>query len=113
MVLATVSARMGQPVTVVEQDSKAHPGVVRFELNRPLSGMGHERYLDADEIDNVRPVDEVARRLFATGKVAGVHINGSVITVDLAKGADAEGLADVIRGLFLFYQPGDPPPPDP
>ena len=104
---------MGQPITVVEQESKAHPGVLRFEVNRPLSGMGHERYLHADDIDDVRPVDEVARRLFATDKVAGIHINGSVITVDLAKGADGEALADIIRGLFLFYQPGDPPPPHP
>ncbi|MEY2436085.1 MAG: hypothetical protein QOH64_113 [Acidimicrobiaceae bacterium] len=104
---------MGQPITVVEHESHAHPGVVRFEVNRPLSGMGHERYLSADEVDNVRPVDEVARRLFATGKVAGIHINGSVITVDLAKGAAPDGLADVIRDLFLFYKPGDPPPPDP
>jgi hypothetical protein len=104
---------MGQPVAVVEQDSRAHPGVVRFEVNRPLSGMGHERYREEDVIDDVRPVDEVARRIFATGKAAGVHINGSVITVDLAKGASPDGLADIIRGLFLFYQPGDPPPPDP
>ena len=104
---------MGQPITVVEHVSKAHPGVLRFEVNRPLSGMGHERYLEADDIDDVRPVDEVARRLFASGKVAGVHINGSVITVDLAKGSDGDGLADIIRGLFLFYQPGDPPPHEP
>ena len=61
---------MGQPITVVERDSRAHPGVVRFEINRPLSGMGHERYLEADDIDDVRPVDEIARRLFATGKAA-------------------------------------------
>src|SRR5437764_1477833 len=55
-------ASMGQPITVVEHDSRAHPGVVRFEVNRPLSGMGHERYRATDVVDDVRPVDEVARR---------------------------------------------------
>ena len=34
---------MGQMVAVSEQPS-ASPGIVRFELNRALTGMGHERY---------------------------------------------------------------------
>ena len=34
---------MGQPITVVEKPSST-PGVARFETNRSLTGMGHERY---------------------------------------------------------------------
>jgi hypothetical protein len=93
---------MGQPITVVEKRS-SRPGVVRFEINRPLSGMGHERYVAGQTIDDHRPVDEVARRLFAVGGVDAVHVNGNVITVDLAKGGSAEGMAEIIRDLFVFY----------
>jgi hypothetical protein len=99
---------MGQPITVVE--TKSHrPGIVRFEINRPLSGMGHERYVKDEVVEGHRPVDELARRVIAHGGVDAVHINGSVITVDLAKGGSAEGLADLIRDLFIFYrEPAEP-----
>jgi hypothetical protein len=98
---------MGQPITVVEKPS-SRPGVVRFELNRPLSGMGHERWTDGDLVEGDRPVDELARRLFAAGQVDAVHINGSVVTVTLGRGRTAAGLGDVVRGLFRFY-PDDAP----
>ena len=38
---------MGQPVTVIEKPS-SHPGVVRYETNRALTGMGHEVYRSLD-----------------------------------------------------------------
>ena len=94
---------MGQPITVVEKQS-SRPGVVRFEINRPLTGMGHERYSRELPVEGDRPVDELARRLFARGGVDRFHANGSVVTLDLAKGADAAGLADIIRGLFIHYK---------
>jgi hypothetical protein len=94
---------MGQPITVVEKASH-RPGIVRFEINRPLSGMGHERYVKDKPVEGHRPVDELARRVFEHGGVDGVHINGSMITVDLAKGGSAVGLADLIRDLFLYYR---------
>lgn len=107
---------MGQPITVVEKHAR-RPGILRFEINRPLSGMGHERYVAGQPIDDVRPVDELARRLFAHGGVDAVHIYGSMITVDLAKGSDGAGLLDVIRDLFLYYRepsaPGQQPRVDP
>ena len=93
---------MGQPITVVETRS-SRPGLVRFELNRPLSGRGHERWTVDAAVEGNRPVDELARRLFAHGGVDGVHINGSVVTVGLGPGATPEGLAAVIEGLFRFY----------
>lgn len=106
---------MGQPITVVEKRS-SNPALLRFETNRPLSGMGHERYEDSPSEMLVRPVDELARRLFAAGGVEYIHINGSVVTVRLGGGHTGEGLGDIVRDLFLYYGDaagsGDGPSPD-
>jgi hypothetical protein len=98
---------MGQPITVIEKPS-SNPAVLRFETNRPLSGMGHERYTEPPAEILQRPVDELARRLFAAGGIQSVHINGSVVTVTLGGGRTGAGLGDVVRNLFLHYgeQPG-------
>jgi hypothetical protein len=93
---------MGQPINVVEKPTST-PGIARFETNRSLAGMGHERYGSVDDIVGNRTVDELARRLFATGRVEAVHIAGSVVTVELADGNTGNGLADVIRGLYIHY----------
>src|SRR6266508_6296655 len=77
--------------------SSTRPNIVRFEINRPLSGMGHERYVAGRPIDDHRPVDELARRLFERGGIDAIHVNGSVVTVDMAKGGSDDGLIDVIR----------------
>jgi hypothetical protein len=95
---------MGQPINVVEKPSRT-PGIARFETNRSFTGMGHERYPSAEAILDTRAVDELARRLFATGGVTWVHVNGSVITVALADGWAGEQLLDVIRGLYVYYPP--------
>jgi hypothetical protein len=102
---------MGQPITVLETKSATNPAVLRFETNRPLSGMGHERYEGPPSELLQRPVDELARRLFAAGGVEKVHINGSVVTVTVGGGRTGEGLGDVIRHLFLHY--GDEPSASP
>jgi hypothetical protein len=95
---------MGQPINVVEKPTST-PGLARFEINRSLTGMGHERYASIDDVVDDRPVDELARRLFETGGVTRVHANGSVITVDLAEGWTGEKLLDVIRSLYIHYPP--------
>jgi len=95
---------MGQPITVVERPTRT-PGLARFELNRSLTGQGHEHYRSLDDVLDDRPVDRLARRLFETGAVSEVHAIGSVVTVRLASGASGEGLADVIRDLYIFYRP--------
>lgn len=100
---------MGQLITVVEKPT-ARPDAVRFELNRSLTGMSHERYANAALATGPRPVDELARRLFAHGGVAGVHAYSNVVTVELAPGASGEGLAEVIHRLFEVYPPGSAPP---
>ena len=101
---------MGQLVTVLEKES-TRPGIMRYVLNRALTGMGHERYTQDESIDGDRPSDELARRLIATGQVAGVSINGNVVTLQLAKN-DSSGLKDVIEDLYTYYVPGVEVPSD-
>ena len=101
---------MGQSITVTEKPGLRHD-VVRFELNRSLTGMGHERYRSADDALGDRPPDELARRLVARGGIEGVHVYGNVVTIDLAPGATSDGLADIIESLFIYYGPGVEVPP--
>ena len=101
---------MGQPVTVIEKPS-SHAGVVRFETNRVLTGMGHERYTNAEQAVGERPADVLARRLFERGGITAVHVNGSVITIELDK-SDASGIKQIIEGLYTYYLPGVEPPSD-
>jgi hypothetical protein len=96
---------MGQPITVVRKRSH-NPEVVRFEINRSLTGMGHECYTAPPDPLAKRPVDELARRIFHHGGVHTVHVHSDIVTVDLAKGSTGEGLESVIRTLFLFYPEG-------
>src|SRR3546814_13087081 len=88
---------MGQPITVLEKPS-SNPAILRFETNRPLSGMGHEPYNETHSELLVRPVDELARRLFAAGGGERGHINGAVITVTLGGGQTGAGPGDLVRG---------------
>ena len=99
---------MGQLITVTEKPT-TRPGVAVFELNRSLTGMGHERYR-APEVTGNRPVDELARRMFATGLVTAVHVYSNVVTVEVpgteATKTDRQALSDVIHGLFTYYREG-------
>ena len=96
-------------VAVTEKRSTS-PGVVRFELNRALTGMGHERFRSSADAFGPRPAAELARRLFATGQAGAVHVYANIVTVDLAKGATSDGLADVVRHLYQYWHPGMAPP---
>jgi hypothetical protein len=100
---------MGQLVGVVERKSTT-PGVVRFELNRSLSGMGHERFASVVDAIGSKPSASLARQLFATGKVDSVHVYGNIVTVDIAKGYDSSGLADIVREMYRYWKPGVEPP---
>lgn len=97
-------------MVAVTEKASASPGVVRFELNRALTGMGHERFRSSGEAYGPRPAAELARRLFATGQAAAVHVYANIVTVDLTKGASSTGLADVVRHLYQYWQPGMAPP---
>jgi hypothetical protein len=100
---------MGQPVTVVATKS-SRPNVVRYETNRPLTGMGHEVYRSADDIVDDRPPDELARRLFDHGGVELVSVSGNIITVQVADLTRVDGIKEIVEELFLYYHEGDPPP---
>ena len=99
---------MGQPITVTEKPT-TKPGIVRFEINRSLTGMGHERYRSVADATGDRPPDVLARRLFEHGGIDAVHIYSNMITVDLSKGFEGTELGDVIRDLFIHYTEGVQP----
>ena len=96
---------MGQLITVSRKPS-VRADVAIFELNRSLTGMGHERYHSAADAVGDRPVDELARRLFDVGGIEGVHVYSNIVTLDLATGARPEGLEEIIRSLFTYYREG-------
>lgn len=95
---------MGQPVTVIEKQSSTGP--LRFEINRSITGMGHEHYRSVDDASGTRPVDNIARTLLEQGGVEGVHINSNVITVDVTRGTDTSSFKALIEDMFTFYRPG-------
>lgn len=101
---------MGQPISVVTRRTP-HPGTVRLEINRSLTGMEHLRYTSRAQATGERPPDELARRLFDRGGVEAVHVYSNVITVNLARGATDEGLTDLVEQLFIHYRPGVTPTP--
>jgi hypothetical protein len=100
---------MGQPVSVIQQPSST-PGRVRFELNRSLTGQGHERYTAAVASRTGKPSDVLANRLFATGDVSAVHVFGNMITVDVKTGSGNDSLIKVIEDLYQYWTPGKLPP---
>ena len=65
---------MGQLVAVTEKPSP-RPGVIRFETNRSLTGMGHERFTSmSDAVGRGRPP---RCQLLSTGKVDSVYVYGT------------------------------------
>lgn len=100
---------MGQLVGVVEKQSTV-PGVVRYELNRSLSGMGHERYTSTRDAVGDTPGAMLSRLLFDTGKVASVHVYANIVTVDLQKGFDSAGLGEIVTEMYRYWKPGVEPP---
>ena len=99
---------MGQPVAVVVKPSSV-PGVVRFEANRNLTGMGHEEFTSAADAVGPRPAASLARQLLATGRVDKIHMFGNIVTVELARGSTADGLSDVVRDMYQYWKPGMEP----
>jgi hypothetical protein len=96
---------MGQLITVTRKPS-VRSNVAIFELNRSLTGMGHERFRSASDATRDKPHEELARRLFAAGGVVGIHIYSNMVTVDLTEGADPDAMEEIIRDLFTYYREG-------
>ena len=96
---------MGQPIVVVQKPSSTK-GVVRFEINRSLTGMDHERYRSVAAATGHRPPDVLARRLLEHGGVKSVHVFSNMITVELAEGETGAGLRELVEELFIHYRDG-------
>jgi hypothetical protein len=100
---------MGQLVAV-EQKAGGVSTIVRFETNRSLTGMGHERFTSAAEAKGPRPAAVIARRFFEAGHVSWVHVYGNCITASLEAGASQSGLNEIVRDLYQYWKPGMVPP---
>jgi len=100
---------MGQPVNVIERHSHKG-GQVRYELNRVLTGTGHEVYRVDRPVVGERPPDVLARRIFEHGGAERVHVQGNVVTVTPELGADLAGVKGIIEDLYTYYLPGVPVP---
>ncbi len=96
---------MGQLIRVTER-AGSKPGTAVFDLNRSLTGMGHERYRSEADAVGHRPCDVLARRLFEVAGVKAVHVYSNVVTVELAPGTSSDGLRQIIIDLFTYYRPG-------
>ena len=101
--------RVGQPVDV-KQSAAGVAGRIRFELNRTLTGQGHEKFTSASQAIGPRPAAELARRLFNSGSVVGVHVFANIVTVDLLPGSRDSDLAQIITDLHQYWKPGMKPP---
>ena len=103
---AVRSFLMGQPVTVI-QKSSTNPGVQRYEINRSITGMDHERFEATQEILGERPPDKLAKAIFELGGVDKITMNSNVITLDLGKGGvDPTQIMSIIVDMFTYYLPG-------
>ncbi len=101
---------MGQPVAVTPLPS-SQPGLLRFEANRSLTGMGHEHYTSLDQAVGPGSAPTLARRLLQTGQVDAVHVFSNIVTVDLHKGFTGDSLSPIIEDLYTYYREGFVPPP--
>jgi hypothetical protein len=100
---------MGQLVAV-EQKAGGASTIVRFETNRSLTGMGHERFTNAAEAKGPRPAAVIARRFFEAGHVSWIHVYGNCITASLEAGASQASLNEIVRDLYQYWKPGMVPP---
>ena len=100
---------MGQLVAV-EQKAGGASTIVRFDTNRSLTGMGHERFTSAAEAKGPRPAAVIARRFFEAGHVSWVHVYGNCITASLEAGASQASLNEIVRDLYQYWKPGMVPP---
>jgi hypothetical protein len=96
---------MGQPVTVITKRT-GKPNVVRFETNRALTGMAGEAYVASEPIEDDRPPDVLAKRLFDHGGVKRVHVSGNVITVEVEDPARIDEYAGILEDLYTYWQEG-------
>lgn len=123
---------MGKSVQIVSF-ARPRAGYVRIEIDRSLTGTGHETYEVAPSEEAPRPTDVLARTLFQTGFVKRVHIFSNVITIMLQSpfgvatvredhatmeesaeeqvSGQEDTLRTAVEQLFVHYRPGVMPTP--
>mgnify|MGYP001559131309 CR=1 FL=1 len=99
---------MGQPVAVTQTPAST-PGRVRFEINRSITGQGHERFASVAEATGSKPAAMLARSLFGTGKVKAVHVFSNIVTVDVADATNSAGLSEILKDMYQYWKPGMEP----
>ena len=99
---------MGQPVAVTQTPAGV-PSRVRFEINRSITGQGHERFASAAEATGPKPAAMLARSLFDTGKVKAVHVFSNIVTVDVADATNSTGLSEILKDMYQYWKPGMEP----
>lgn len=99
---------MGQPVAVT-QTPAGTPSRVRFEINRSITGQGHEHFASAAEATGPKSAAMLARSLFDTGKVKAVHVFSNIVTVDVADAANSSGLSQILKDMYQYWKPGMEP----
>lgn len=89
-------------------EREVNPGVIRFELDRSITGTGHEAYSSPPKAQE-RICDVLAARLFAAGDVRSVHLFSNMVSVTLGaedSSHEVSQLRSVIQQLFIHYHPG-------
>jgi len=100
---------MGQPIVVAEKPT-ARPGVWRYETNRVLTGMAHERYRHGESIVG-KPAARRAGAAPVRHRVRGKRSTSTamLVTVTLGRGQTTDGLRQIIEGLHTYYTEGVTP----
>lgn len=102
---------MGQPIEVQSQ-SGSRPELMIFSINRSVTGMKLEEYLDPAEAEGDRWCDELARRLGASG-VTRATIYSSTVVAEAPDWDSRRGeVEDLIRDLYIYYIDGKIPEGD-
>ncbi len=99
---------MGLAINVTEHPTPS-VGVFRFEADRNITGMAHERYNSVVDVIYDRWTDRLARQIFERGGVKHVHIYGNEVTVALESGANTLGIPELIKSLYIHYREGVQP----
>lgn len=101
---------MGQAVRVV--DTRLIGAVLlRIEIDRSLTGMGHERFVAGQlhgSASQSRPTEQLAWRLFDSGDVTAVHLFSNMVTLTLVDSSPEriERIGQLVKQLFIHYRPG-------
>ncbi|MCC7321698.1 MAG: NifU family protein [Rubellimicrobium sp.] len=89
----------------IQTESTPNPATLKFLPGQPVMGAGTADFPDADSAAH----SPLARRIFATGRVAGVFLGADFVTVTRVAGVEWDHLKPAILGAVMeHFQSGDP-----